>query len=63
MFPTLTETRCGCCGVRAVDDVALAAVCDGVRAFRDASEALRARDREAWADAEAQMQAALAARG
>lgn len=61
MFPTLTEVRCDCCGAREVDEVALMAVCDAVRAYRDALVEKRERDEAAWADAYAQADAVEAA--
>ena len=61
MFPTLTESRCDCCGRLEVDEVALVAVCDAVRAFRDELVDRRERKAAEWDDAHATAQAALAA--
>lgn len=58
LFPTLTETRCDCCGVTVVDGVALIAVCDAVRAHRDELDAKAERDRQAWDQAFTASQAA-----
>ena len=59
MFPTLTETpRCDCCGRTEVDEVALIAVCDAVRAHRDELAAREEQERAAWQDAFAASDAA-----
>lgn len=51
MFPNLTACRCDCCDETLVDPVALTAVCDAVRAHRDAVVEKRQRDEAAWAEA------------
>lgn len=61
MFPTLTRSRCDCCDRDLVDPVALIAVCDAVRTFRDELAAKAERDRDAWAEALATSSAAHAA--
>lgn len=61
MFPALTETTCDCCGLTIVDEVALTAVCDAVRSYRDALVEKGERDRDAWAVAFAATDAAQAA--
>ena len=63
MFPTLTAARCDCCGVTAVDEVGLIAVCDAVRTHRDELAAKAERDQAAWREAYAASDAAQAAAG
>lgn len=60
MFPTLTVARCDCCGESLVDPVALTAVCDAVRGYRDALVEKHDRDQAAWQDAYAAIDAAKA---
>lgn len=63
MFPNLTRAWCDCCDEILVDPVALTAVCDAVRAHRDALVEKRERDQDAWAEAGELSRAAVEAAG